>query len=149
MTEEEKRTEFAKLTPQEKLSIIKPQLDIYVSSVSDKSTALVSISGLSATLLVVATFNPALIPLNNLVRAMLSILLVMVPIGLLVYIRSKNAAAVRAIEIVQSYTGQDPAREIHPSCIDKLIARLPEILAVVLAIIVILIILLIWRLINV
>lgn len=55
-------------------------------SVFERYKLLPQISALSATLLVVATFNEKLLPLTNCVRILLIILLVLIPISLIGYL---------------------------------------------------------------
>jgi len=67
-------------------------------SVRQKFNTLSVMSALAATLLVVATFNSELIELNNVVRILLSILLLLIPVSLWALIYELHKAEIGAIE---------------------------------------------------
>ena len=63
---------------------------LYRESVSSRFGILPVISTLAAALLVIATFNQELVPLNFFVRAMLTVLLLLVPTSLFFYLYAIN-----------------------------------------------------------
>ena len=67
-------------------------------SVRQKFNTLSVVSALAATLLVVATFNSELIELNNVVRILLSVLLLLIPVSLWALIYELYKAETGAIE---------------------------------------------------
>ena len=64
---------------------MKTHLDLFHSAVSDRMRLLPLVAGLSATLLVVATFNEKLVPLDNIIRLVISVLLLLIPFSLYFY----------------------------------------------------------------
>ena len=80
-----KKEEFEKLSIEHKLFIVNKHQDLLGVAITNRMQLLPIIAGLSATLLVVATFNDQLIPLDNGVRIVLSFLLIVIPISLLFY----------------------------------------------------------------
>ena len=70
-------------------------------SVFERYKLLPQISALSATLLVVATFNQELLPLTNCVRFLLIILLVLIPISLVGYLWELERAEKHASENIK------------------------------------------------
>lgn len=70
-------------------------MQLLKSSSTDRMKVLTSVSALSATLLVVATFNPNLILLDDGVRFLLSILLLLIPSSLFVYMRDLERVQAR------------------------------------------------------
>lgn len=86
---------FKDLPPSAKLEVVRPLLQLLKSSSTDRMKVLTSVSALSATLLVVATFNPNLILLDDGVRFLLSILLLLIPSSLFVYMRDLERVQAR------------------------------------------------------
>jgi|GEM_PF-3592333 len=132
MPDKEKQRQYKKFSPEHKWLIIKPFLEIITSSTSEIVRLLPSLSVLSATLLIVATLNPSLIPLGDLwAKIILSILLVIIPFSLLIYIDECMRTIKRAAKIMESYTGKNPLENIKHSFVDKLEAWFPVLILIV------------------
>jgi len=108
-----------------------------------------SISALSATLLVVATFNRDLIEITSSVRLILTILLVLIPLGIWGnFIDSKNALDSgwkRLVQITKEGTDKDISDRIKEARKPSILGLLPFFINFIFTIAIILIILLIWR----
>jgi len=77
-----KHKELIEMSMQEKIETIKIWADLAQSSAKEKYQTLTAVSTLAAALLVMATFNEKLIPLTNLVKWIIIILLLIIPISL-------------------------------------------------------------------
>ncbi len=104
-----KQKDFELLSRDDKLKIISPQLDIYVSAVSQKSEIFPIIATLAATLIVIATLNKELIPLSLLeIKIILSFFLILIPVTLHYYVKQKESTAENSLDIIRSYHSDDP-----------------------------------------
>ena len=105
--DEEIRTKFATLSPDDKMKIISPQLALYTSALSNKSQVLPVISTIAATLVVVATLNQSLVPLSLVeTKSILSIFLLLIPTTLYYYIKTMEQTAKNAIKVIESYQSE-------------------------------------------
>lgn len=148
LTKEEKRQIFKRLPSEGKHSVIKPQLDIFLSAVSAKMRMLPIVSTLSVAMLVVATLNPELIPISVFqTKIIISILLFSVPTSLYVFLRDNEKAITGTLRIIEGYTGKNPATELEPAYWEKIIARIPILMVLIYAGIIIFLLLSIWGLI--
>lgn len=138
-----------------KIVIGKQRVDLYSEllnySVRQKMTSLATISALSAASLVVATFNPDLLPLTSLVKILISVLLVLVPLSmwgfLLESARATKHAQEKIQEITKDVTGHDimeQFKNIPKNRMDVILAILPFIMNSILSISILIIIILIW-----
>ena len=89
---------FDKLSVDHKWTVVKTYLDLIQSTTSHRMGLLPLMSGLAATLLIVATFNEKLIPLDNAVRGIISILLLLIPFSLYFYNEDLKTAQKKAKE---------------------------------------------------
>jgi hypothetical protein len=108
-----------------------------------------SISGLSAMLLVVATFNHDLIEINLSVKIIITILLVLIPLGLWGnYIDSQKAvySGLERLKIIMKEDlGKDVSDQINKTKKPSLLGFIPPFMNFVFTFAIILIILLIWK----
>lgn len=107
-------------------------------SVFERYKLLPQISALSATLLIVATFNEKLLPLTNYVRALLIVLLALIPISLIGFLCELERAEEHASENIKSI-GDDI--ETKKQSWNRFTAYLPRFVIVILTMVIILIIL--------
>jgi len=132
MSDKEKQRQFKQFPPERKWLIIKPFLEIITSSTSEIVRLLPFLSALSATLLIIATLNPSLIPLSDLwAKIILSILLLIIPFSLLIYIDECTRGIKRAAKIMESYTGRNPLENIKHTFVDKLEAYFPVLIVII------------------
>ena len=68
-----------------KLERIKIHLQTLFSIINDRNKIIPLVASLSATILIVATFNEKLLPLDNFVKILITILLLVIPISLFDY----------------------------------------------------------------
>ena len=100
----ERRKEFIRLSSEDKKKLVQPQLDIFMSATTRKFEILPVMATLAATLIVVATLNSNLVPLNILEsKGILSLFLILIPITLHFYIKNNEKTASNAIAIIESY----------------------------------------------
>lgn len=134
--------EFKDLPPEIKEKLIQPQIQLLISAVQSRMAVLPTVSALSATLLVIATFS-GLIPASNLVKILLTILLLMIPIPLLVYIKDLTDGENKAKKHIEKYL-EIESNEVNPSLYDKFSAKLPFGSTLILTIVIFIIIGLLW-----
>jgi len=118
------------------------RLEIFHQSLRDavleRYKLLPHISALSATLLVVATFNEKLLPLTGCVRILLIILLALIPISLIGYVLELKHAEEHSSENIKRIgDGQDTIQQNRNS----LTAYLPWFVTAVISLVIIFIIL--------
>ena len=118
------------------------RLEIFHQSLRDavleRYKLLPHISALSATLLVVATFNEKLLPLTGCVRILLIILLALIPISLIGYVLELKHAEEHSSENIKRIgDGQDTIQQGRNS----LTAHLPWFVTAVISVVIIFIIL--------
>lgn len=118
-------------------------------AVRTRFETLPAISALAATLLVIATFNDKLIVLDNFVRFLLSILLILIPGSLwgLFYeaSRAEDDRFKKIYSITEENAGREAATELKKLRKPSLRGAIPLIVNIIFTIIVLLIILLIWK----
>lgn len=118
-----KREEFEKLSTEHKFMIVDKHQDLLIDAVNNRQQLLPIIAGLSATLLVVATFNDKLIPLDNTVRIILSVLLIIIPVSLFLYNIDLKTAQKNNKEYLNSLLG---SKEVKNDFKNKIIAYAPD-----------------------
>ena len=79
------------------------QKEILFTAIRERFQVLPTISALSATLLVVATFNSELIPTTDFVKIILAILLLIIPVSLFGYLWELKMAEDKAIKWFEQY----------------------------------------------
>jgi len=138
-----KEEQFNQLPTEERYQIVKTFLDIIGSAVADRMRILSSVSALAATMLVVATFNQDLVPLNTLARVLLSLLLSIIPISLLIYNKDLKDGQKRASAHLKEYTGIF-VPDSEKTSWDKFASISPDILIWVITTAIIVLIAIIW-----
>lgn len=120
-------------------------------SVREKWRTLPTISALAATLLIVATFNKELLPITPLVKSLISVLLLIIPLGLWgLYsdLTTSTKSSLKNIEnIVKDVFEKDISEHIKKAKKFNWIGFIPFLANVVLTLVVVVIILLIWKII--
>jgi hypothetical protein len=130
------------LYPKEKKEeILNSITDQHFQVISSKMGVLPAISAISATMLVVATFNGNLLPLDTEIKVLISILILLVPLSLILYlaiiIRAENAA----YNLYESYLGK---KAVKGRWSDRFFHSLPVSFAVVILVVMLLIVIKIW-----
>lgn len=107
------------------------------------------VSTLAATLLVIATFNDKLIVLDNWVRVLLTVLLLLIPGSLWALFYETSKAANDSFEKIRSITlkeiGEEPAKKLDQAKKLSFRGSIPAIIYAIFTIVSLCIILLIWR----
>ena len=97
---------FKRYPPEIQWTIIKPFIDMFGSAVSKKMGILPSLSAIAIAMLIVATLNPAIIPISIFqVKIIISILLFVIPYCLIIYILDVDKEAEKALGYYEEYTG--------------------------------------------
>lgn len=128
---------FQKLTVEQKFSVISTHLNIMKDSIYTRMSLLATISGLFITFLVVATFNEKLIPLDNIIRVVLSVLILFVPLSLYFYNYDLKKSVEKSRKNIEDLIGEIPLVQTWK---DKIIYILPDILISIFSIISIIIV---------
>lgn len=137
------KEEFEKMTVENKFSVINAHQNLLTNAISNRMQLLPIIAGLSATLLVIASFNDKLIPLNNMVKIVLSILLVIIPLSLFFYNIDLKRAQIKNKEYIDNLLGTEE-KQIKSGFLNKIIAYAPDFIIYILSIVSIIIIFEIW-----
>lgn len=140
----DKQELFKKLSPDQRFNLLKSYLDIFLSSVSKRMQVLPSISALAATLLIVATFNEKLLPINLLVKFLLSLLLILIPASLFFYNEDLKRAQRNSIKSINDYFGEDLTKEMKKDCFDKVTGLFPDIAIWIITLVIIGLLIMIW-----
>jgi hypothetical protein len=101
------------------------------------------ISGISAAMLIVATFNSQLLPLTFLVKILISILIFIVPLSLVVYLVRIRLSRKLGEELLELYQGFKP--DMGKGFWNFVLNSSPFIFAGIIFLIVIIILFLIWH----
>lgn len=123
----DKQELFKSLSPDQKFNLLKSHLDMLLSFTHKRMQILPSVSALSATLLVIATFNEKLLPINPLVKFLLSLLLILIPVSLFFYNEDLKMAQRNSIKSMNDYLGEDINKTIERSFFEKLSGLFPDI----------------------
>lgn len=118
---------------------VKLYKEILFTAVRERYAMLPTISTLSATLLVVATFNPDLIEITCFVKITLSILLTIIPLSLFGYLWELKKTEDKAVKWFEKY-----GRMGDMKLFDKVLSYLPWIMFCVLSVAIISIIVFIF-----
>lgn len=140
------REQFKKLSPDERMKILSPQLDIYVTATTKKSEVFPVISTVAAALVIVATLNQSLVPLTLVeTKAILSIFLLLIPVTLHYYVIIMEKTAQNAIKIIQSYQTKGIYDELgQTTFLQQLSSDFPKIIIYIFYGIVFLILFRVW-----
>jgi len=138
------KEQFDSLPIEHKRHVVKTYVDLVYDAVSHRMQMLPAISALAATLLVVATFNDKLISLNNLVRFLISILLLIIPISLFAYNYDLKKSQIKNQQYLERLFNEDltPQNITIP---DKVTTLLPDILVWILAVVIFFLVFIIWK----
>lgn len=101
-----KKEDFDKLPQELRIKYLEVNTSGLQSAVYARMSILPIVSALSAALLVVATFNEHLIPLNNLSKAIISLLLLSIPLALRVYNYDLKKTQHTYLEILKEISGK-------------------------------------------
>jgi hypothetical protein len=103
----ERRSNFAALPPERKMAIVQPQMDLFIAAVTRKFEILPVIATLAATLIIVATLNPVLVPLTvTETKLILSLFLLLIPVTIHFYIWNNEKTALNALGVIESYQSE-------------------------------------------
>ena len=126
------KEQFEKLTPEQQHKVLDTYLNIVKTATYTRMGLLPSISGLFTTFLVIATFSEKLIPLDNTVRVLLCILIILTPLSLWAYNFDLKRAGRKGKAFVENLIGKI---EVEQTKLDKVLAYLPDILIYILTIV--------------
>ena len=126
------KEQFDKLPVEQKFLIINMYLNIVKDATYIRMGLLPTISGLFTTFLVIATFNEKLIPLDNTVRVILSILIAFIPLSLYIYNFDLKKSGQKGEEYLEKLIGK---ANNTPTVKDKIIGHLPDVLIYIFTII--------------
>ncbi len=105
------------LEPEDRKDLAKFYLNLLHTSIHARMGMLPSISALCATLLVIATFNNALLPLNSVVKILISILLAIIPVALLSYnsqLKKEQNSYIKTLDVSVANTLNDKIASYFP-----------------------------------
>lgn len=137
------KEQFEKLPVEHQYQVIKSYSDQIYDATSKRMEILSVICGLSATLLVVATFNNSLIVLDNLIRLLLSVLLIIIPWALFIYNADLKNAQKNNLELLKKIFGKG----VEPGKVSRaqwFSTWSPDFFIWVIAVIVVILIIKIW-----
>ncbi len=133
---------FKKLPINHQISYIKSHLDILTNAISARMQILPTASTLAATLLVVATFNPQLVPLTCLVKVLLSILLLLVPSSLWLYNYDLKRAQDKTKKYLEKLLGENEYE--NEGTLNEVVKWFPDIAIYLITAVIITIVFIIW-----
>jgi len=134
--------DFEKLSVDHKWIIISTHQNLLTNSIFDRMRLLPMIAGLAATLLVIATFNNQLIPLDNTVKIVLSMLLILIPISLFLYNSDLKTSQSKNKEEIERLLGTKP--KTKNTIFDKIIAWSPDMIIYIVFLVSLILIFKIW-----
>ena len=135
------KEQFEKLTPDQKLPIVSMYLEMMRQAISSRAGLIPVIAGLFATFLSIATFNEKLIPLDNVVRTILTVLIILIPFSLWVYNASLKKYEHSSKRMLENWLGK---LEVRSTPKDKIEAYMPDILIYIFSAISLVVIYKIW-----
>lgn len=138
-----KKEDFDKLSVEHKLTIIETHQNLLTSSIYSRMGLLPLMAGLAATLLVIATFNDKLIPLDNTIRFLTSVLLIIIPFSLYLYNDDLKTSQKKNKSYIDNLLGTEN-KKMENTFIGKLTCYTPDAVIYILAIVVLIIIKKIW-----
>ncbi len=148
MSKREKKNKFLEhLSLEDKKKAVDSQLDIYKSAAERKMAILPQTAALTATLIIVATLNKNLVPINLIEsKVLLSLLLFLVPFALHIYAYDIEKSGFNAVKSIKSYLGDEIFKDIekNKSFIDKVVAYSPISIIIIFDLIILFLIFKIW-----
>ncbi|MFA6503076.1 MAG: hypothetical protein WCT45_02370 [Candidatus Paceibacterota bacterium] len=98
---------FKTLSPEQRLTFIQPQLDLYIAAVGKKASISPQIATIAAALIAITTLNPETAYLNPFEgKVFLAIFLLVIPTSLFMYVWEQRKAAENALTVIGSYQGK-------------------------------------------
>ena len=143
-----------KLPQEAKMELLKIHLDSLKQIIIEKFDILSTISGLVATLLVIATFNEKLLQITLFVKVLLAILLAIMPISLFFKIINLHMGEISSLESIGEVVGKNAKDIIRENSrnkgkfkliFDKIVAWSPYAILAIFSCIVIIIIFLLFQ----
>ncbi|OGH69299.1 MAG: hypothetical protein A2754_00505 [Candidatus Magasanikbacteria bacterium RIFCSPHIGHO2_01_FULL_47_8] len=136
------KEKFDSLSDSQKMAYIQTHLDLFQSVISARMGILPAFSAIAGGLLVIATFNPALVPLNVTVKVLITILLLIIPVSLFFYNYDLKNSQTR---ILKSFKNVGIEFEVKPeSKLNQVSRVIPDIGIVIFAIIILILVVIIW-----
>lgn len=129
---------------QEKLERFKAQSEILGRVSMSKDETIITISLLSAALLVIATFNSELLPVSNTIRTLLTALLILIPISVFLHLINMDRVGNKAIKRINDIIGDRKITKREDK-FNKMMSFYPYIAASVVSIVILVLIFLIWN----
>lgn len=128
---------------------VKTQGELLNWAVRTRFETMATVSALAGTLLIIATFNDRLIILDNFVRVLLSILLVIIPgslWGLFYEVTKAESDSIKKIyALTEENIGKEAVTKMKTVMKPTLRGAIPFIVNIIFTIVVLLVIILIWR----
>lgn len=118
------KEDFEKLPHQDKKDIMKFYFELLHKSIHTRMAILPTISALAATFLVVAIFNEKLLPLNGLLKFIISFLIILIPISLYLFNRDLKGEQYKYTEILDKWRGEK--FESNKKFLDKITSWFPD-----------------------
>jgi hypothetical protein len=122
---------------------LKAQNDLFFKAVMEKFKILPTICSLAATLLVVATFNENLLPINTVVKILISILLSLISVSLFFYLFELNDLANKAQKKIEEIISSNITT--NRNCFQCFRGCIPWVVWLILSAIITVLITLIWK----
>ena len=119
------KEQFRSLTPDQQFSIINLYLTMVKDAIYARMGLLPFISALFATFLTIATFNEKIIPLDNTIRFIISVLILFIPCSLYVYNSDLKKSEQKSRKFLEDLLGKI---EVDSTFRDKVSVYLPDIL---------------------
>ncbi len=130
------------------LDDLKSYSDTIISLAKEIINSLISISLISASLLIIATFNPELIPLSISVKILVSILLILIPLGIWVVYVNNNKAIKLFLKMIQETINKaniDISESIKKIKKPTFLGIMPIFIYTIFTLVVVIMIFLIWK----
>jgi hypothetical protein len=137
--------EFKNLPVNLRLEYAKILMDNFSDSVRRRMEILPSASALAAMLLIVATFGGQIIQINNTIKFLLSLLLIIIPAALFFYNCDLKGAQKKNLKYMDKLMGLNLEKELEDMpANNKFISIFPDVIIYLLAFVVVIIICFIW-----
>lgn len=154
LTEEESKFLSNSIERVQKEINAEKSIKLYIENIDfnckERFKMLTTISTLSAALLIIASFNPILVPFNILTKIIISLLLILILVGIwgfFVYTSSSNALIEKICAVSKNDLGKDISKELKDAqklSIRKFLSWIPFIANFLATVIIILIMFLLW-----
>ncbi len=134
ITDSQRAEAFKKLPQELRHSILKEFRELITDNIADRMKTLPTIGSLLATLLIVATFNQQLLPLNTEVKILISVVMLLIPISLFFYLINLIRAEENGFRYMSAYMGKSDISEnlaAKTTIYSKIVAKTPMAFTVV------------------